>query len=110
MSSNEDFYNKIGSIDVVHFDRNSNKKCRNPKIREKLSDLLRAKESEKKFESIEKCLEEMPTKFGKKDIATGIQKAFDCLSCKCLIQSPTGLLAHLKGEKHVNSIATYKPQ
>ena len=100
---------KFAVVDVLHFERNSNKKCRHPKNRENLSEILRRTLSEPLPESDDQCLETLPKNFCKKDLRTGIQKQFECLACKCLIESLGGLLAHLKGDKHAKTLVDYVP-
>ena len=103
-------FENVKSIDVLHFDRTVRKKCRFPNCRENLVEILKESSKGKEFESVEKSLEGFPKNFCKKDLKTGIQKQFECLACKCLIESLLGLMAHIKGEKHAKAILDFKPR
>jgi hypothetical protein len=72
----EELIQSLKSLDVLHFDRTTGKKCRFPKQRENLIEILTSGNPENpdkplEGEDPEKCLKVLPKNFCKKDLVTG---------------------------------------
>ena len=73
MKISEELVQSLESIDILHFDRTTRKKCRFPNQRENLIEILTSKNPEDPLDvdDPEKCLEVLPKNFCKKDLVTG---------------------------------------